>query len=67
MVVDTIAIVVGNVGKVVVNMFAYASNNANPSSSFVSIFYSIECSHQVVQIHIYCLRFLKEEIGDCES
>lgn len=63
----TVATVVGNVGPAVVSMLDSAPNNAYPSSSAISKLSSIRCARRVVQIHLYCLRLLKEAMGECQS
>lgn len=66
LVAGTVAAVVGNVGPAVVSMLDSASNNTYTASSFSKLS-SIKCARRVVQIHIYCLRLLKEAMGECQS
>lgn len=63
----TVATVVGSVGPAVVSMLDSAPNNAYPGSPSLSKLSSIKCARRVVQIHIYCLRLLKEAMGECQN
>lgn len=63
----TVLTVVGNVGPAVVNMLDSPLTNTYTGSSSFSKLSLIKCSRRVVQIHIYCLRLLKEAMGECQS
>ncbi|GLJ22177.1 hypothetical protein SUGI_0416630 [Cryptomeria japonica] len=60
-VVAVVAAVVSNVGQATVNMLDSAASSAYPGSS------SIKCARRVIQIHIHCLRLLKEAVGEHQN
>lgn len=66
-VVAVVAAVVSNVGQATVNMLDSVASSAYPGSSSILHSFSIKCARRVIQIHIHCLRLLKETVGEHQN
>lgn len=66
-VVAVVAAVVSNVGQATVNMLDSAASSAYSGSSSILHSFSMKCARRAIQIHIHCLKLLKEAVGEHQN